>query len=562
MKKLIVNNLYIFSVTEKLAKHITFAVGMNIITSNKDNGTKRGKSVILKSIFHTLGADCFFEDKWDENDKVFILDFEVDNVKYRILRQQRLFKIFLLEENEEIFRTVHRDELAIFLKSIFEFAVELPNKASGELELAPPAFNYMLNFTDQDHMDGSYFASFKSLSQYSDFKENVIYYHLNVYNAEYYQAKKEIEKKSKEQDLINNDSAINRNMLEKINQSINNNDYSSSIEHLQKEIDQSKNEYSAIITKLNKTKKTLISLRNKKEDMVSEINDLNLFSKDIEKEVKSLMKRECPICHKDIEDHIEERLGRYNTIEDILFLKAELESVINEVEYKINREEERYKQHLDQLAVYEDKIKINTREVSDILKYKGYIEVRETLIHDLGIAASELSDLENILKELKQKIKKFNAAKKTVNEQYYQWMLVDKRKFDLKEISDSKLEDLNYIIKAGGSNKPVATIIWYLNLLKLRNKYNPNAIKFPVVMDSPNNVETDEEKRINFLEHIFGFGEHVDQMIVSTLGFEKKDFPNIEFSNIIELTNEKYQLLNYEDYQSYKEVFISVMQGE
>ena len=38
-------------------------------------------------------------------------------------------------------------------------------------------------------------------------------------------------------------------------------------------------------------------------------------------------------------------------------------------------------------------------------------------------------------------------------------------------------------------------IVWYVNLLKLKHEFNPDAIDFPVVLDSPNNAETDQEKK-------------------------------------------------------------------
>lgn len=88
MHKLVVNGLYLFSIKEKKAKYVSFADGINVITSSKDNGTKRGKSVIMKSIYHTLGADCIFEDKWNINDKVSILDFSVDTKEYYILNNR------------------------------------------------------------------------------------------------------------------------------------------------------------------------------------------------------------------------------------------------------------------------------------------------------------------------------------------------------------------------------------------------------------------------------------------------------------------------------------------
>lgn len=63
MKKLTVNHLYIFSPSEKKAKHISFSAGINVVTSSKVDGNKKGKSILLKSIYHTLGADSFLMTK-------------------------------------------------------------------------------------------------------------------------------------------------------------------------------------------------------------------------------------------------------------------------------------------------------------------------------------------------------------------------------------------------------------------------------------------------------------------------------------------------------------------
>ncbi len=47
-------------------------------------------------------------------------------------------------------------------------------------------------------------------------------------------------------------------------------------------------------------------------------------------------------------------------------------------------------------------------------------------------------------------------------------MINDKLKFGLKEIEDKRFENINRVFSAGGSNKPIATIIWYLNMLKIK----------------------------------------------------------------------------------------------
>ena len=514
--------------------------------------------MLFRSIYYTLGADCYFEDKWNVNDKIFIMDFSVANVNYYIFRNQRLFKIYEKQPFIEIFQTISRHELAEFLKNIFDFAVELPNR-EGILEIAPPAYNYILNYLDQDKMDGTNFTSFKGLTQYADFKDKVLYYHFNVYNKDYYSIVKQIENLSSECEKLEKDVILNQNMVARVNRNINNSNYSVNMDNLQSEIEKSKEEYAIIIDKLSRTKKILINLRNEKEDLISHMNSLDIFTKNINNDIKKIVNHECPYCHSVIADQMELRIENYNTVEDALFLKTELEASLIEIERKINKEEDRYREHLEKLQKYEERIKINTQEVEDVLKYKGYIEIRESLLKELGELTSNLNKKKNSLDDKKKKRKEYNEAKNKVNNKYYKLMVADKLRFGLVEIEDKKLEDIKSTFVAGGSNKPIATIIWYINLLKLRREFNKEAIQFPIVLDSPNNVETDEEKKHELLKYLFEIVDDDTQLIVSTLGFTQDEFPDISFSNVIELNNEKYKLLLENEFEQEKSFLFQFM---
>lgn len=178
MSKLIFKDLYLFSPSEKLAKKISFAPGRTMITSDAHDGTDRGKSVIMKALYHTMGADCYFEGKWDDSSKTYILRFCVDDDEYYIFRHNKLFKVFDGEKNL-LFSVISRHELSERLSSITGFAVKLPprerNSDDGyiqELEIASAVYNYLLYFVDQDYQNGSQFASFQHLGEYLDYKEN------------------------------------------------------------------------------------------------------------------------------------------------------------------------------------------------------------------------------------------------------------------------------------------------------------------------------------------------------------------------------------------------------
>lgn len=156
------NKIYIFDVKTEEAYTVSFKKGINLITSSDIDGTDRGKSVLLRSLYHSLGADSYFDKKWNENDKIYILNFEVQDIQYSIYRSKKLFKIF--DSNEElIFTTIHRGELAKFLGELFKFVIYLPNKKTQQLTIAPPAYSFLLNYLDQDQYNGTNLIHLKIL---------------------------------------------------------------------------------------------------------------------------------------------------------------------------------------------------------------------------------------------------------------------------------------------------------------------------------------------------------------------------------------------------------------
>ena len=184
MKKLVINGLYIYSLKEKKAYHTEFKDGINFVTSCKENGNKRGKSVIMKSIYSTLGADCSFDPKWDFANKTTILDININDDKYYFIRSNNYFRI--VDSNfKTIFETTRRIELSEKLSELFDFYIELPNR-ENRLELTPPTYMYLLNYVDQTGLNCTTFSSFKGLAQYSNYKKYALLSHFGVFNEEYY----------------------------------------------------------------------------------------------------------------------------------------------------------------------------------------------------------------------------------------------------------------------------------------------------------------------------------------------------------------------------------------
>ena len=143
-------SIYLFAVNERKAFSASFGGGRNIVSSSIDDGNKRGKSVLMKSLYHALGADCPFDGQWDERNKIYILNFFIDTKEYFIYRHDKLFKIYN-SEFEQIFITQSRIDLGKYLANLFDFRVELVDR-DKVLQTAPPAYSFVLNYLDQDGM--------------------------------------------------------------------------------------------------------------------------------------------------------------------------------------------------------------------------------------------------------------------------------------------------------------------------------------------------------------------------------------------------------------------------
>lgn len=178
MKEVYFKGLIIADLQNHTARVQSFEKGLNVVTS-ADNHV--GKSSLLKSLYYTLGAEVDFDSVWDRQSKLYIATISVDELEYRVIRFLKRFAVFkdniLLKITESVSK-----ELAPLLGEIFDFAVYLPNKETGKVEMAPPAFTFMPYYIDQDKGWSGLYESFASISQYkSADRIKSLYYHLSIY---------------------------------------------------------------------------------------------------------------------------------------------------------------------------------------------------------------------------------------------------------------------------------------------------------------------------------------------------------------------------------------------
>ena len=553
--EMIFKELFIFSPREKRARRIALERGVNVITSSKTDGANRGKSIVVRSLYHALGAEAFFESNFDAKNKVFVLHFEVDSTGYYIFRAADLFKVFDAEKRL-LFVSTSAHDLSCQLRNITGFGVELPNRDKNELEITPPVYSYLPFYLDQDHYSGSQFESFKNLRQYKDFKEAVLLCHFGVFTTDYFELVRDREHADSKKDELENRLKVLEAILKDVDSKLDGKGYSKDLEALKRDVALHQRTYSETVNRLGESRNHLIAWRNELLDLEEAIGGLVSLDRENESAIKSLHGNHCPECGSFLEKPISLKSRRYNLAEDIVGLKTDLQKTIVDIKAKIAAEEHHYAELLNILRHYENSMKLNTTEIDDILRFKGFCEVRNSVAEELRATSANLESVLSVLSDLSKKIKEVSKRKKSIENRYYEMLIQAKSRFGLDEINAEQFKSLKRVFAASGSDRCIATIIWHCAIIQLRNEFNPSAIKFPVVFDSPNNVESDDEKTGALLKYLLENSELSMQFIFSGIGFDTDEF-RAKFEkpmNVIILSNEQYHLLCQEDFMKYREL--------
>lgn len=545
---LLIENLQLFLTSEKKAKKIEFTDGINIITSDQKNGNKVGKSLLLKSIYHTLGAESHLDKTLPSNEMVFLVQFRINDTSYSILRSGSLFKLFD-SELSLLLSTSSASELAEMLYELYDFSVYLPSRIEDKLQIAPPAYAYILNFIDQDHMNGSTFDSFAKLTQFSNYKENLLYCHFGLFDDKFFNLTRDKDRLLDDLNTKNKELTVISNMLSKIEKDIPKS-VPENIEALKIELDRKETEYKNTYSELKKIKNRLTKLRHEQSEALTAIDNISIHEKKEIKELTVIMKEHsCPLCKQDIEDSLNIRMDKNINLGDLAQASLYLQKVIEENKKKIQKEEKCYYELSKKITNYKKILRGSKKETDDFIKLQGYSDLQTKLNKEWSVENKKVIDLESKITEIKAQLNLYNEKKKKVNNSYYKSMKQDILKFELQEIPDKSIKNIKNVVTATGSNNPVITIIWYFNLLKLKKEFNPNKIKFPIILDSPNHGELDDEKKDKLFKYLFKNVIDGEQCIISTLGFNEEDFESSDDFNIIKLDNPRYQLLTELDYK-------------
>ena len=92
MKNLLFEELMIMSKTEKKAKKVSFSPSNNLVLGENDVG----KSTLIKSLYHALGADTpqIDNSRWKKANPIYRVKISFDGKSFYIVRDEKYFGFF------------------------------------------------------------------------------------------------------------------------------------------------------------------------------------------------------------------------------------------------------------------------------------------------------------------------------------------------------------------------------------------------------------------------------------------------------------------------------------
>lgn len=549
MKAMYFDSILIADIVEKTAHFHKFEKGFNVVTS-QDNHV--GKSSLLKSLYFAMGAEVDFDNVWNKNTKLYVVEFYIDEIKFSVARWQKAFALFRETELILTTKSVSRD-LARKFEKIFSFAVYMANKKTNKIELAPPAFTFMPYYIDQDRGWSGLYESFSNIDQYkkSD-RIKSLYYHLGIYTRSTVElmAKRDTLKDKIEQ--LKAEEEKSRITIESLYAEIQNLLPADSIEELERNLIIPKERISLLVSRIGKTRNKIQSLETALYQHEHQLEVIQEYRK-IKDGVSVREDRDkiniCPKCGYSFDEEIYSIVRSNYNLQNEDYMYKQIEQIISSITSELEKYKESYVSLMDELKQQEQAYDEKQDSYEVYLRQRGLQDSVRHFTEQLGENVYEQEEYGREIKEIDKELRKL-PNKKEVEENYIENVRLNIIKLDAWNSAYEGNIKLLKPIKAQGTLENKIILAQMIGLFQTMQYFRTNTILFPFVVDSPRAKEASHTSSKDILKLIFEM-DYLPQVILATVDYS--DFEN-EMKRRAKVTvlSEKRKLLNDDTYREYQ----------
>lgn len=552
MMNLIINSISIVDLTSKEAKRIVFSPGKNMLTSG---GNHLGKSVIMKSLYYTLGAEVFFPNPIKRINLLTFLDFSLNNINYRVARLKNSFVLYVTGKYVDTYTSIGSFEEK--LSEIFNLEINLVGKdANGTIEKCPPAFYFLPYYIDQENGWAANSYSFNKMTQFDlPQRKNSYFFHLGALDNGYVTISKKTKSNDRLISTLEKENEKFKTVIETLTDGLDYTQMSFNINDLEQAIAIRKKDIGNLLDSITKTREKLVAAE---DELLQISHEKDLISKYIKKKiplddsctVDELL--ECPRCGMVFERTISNKLKKMYLIESLNNDYVAITAKENQLKRTIERLKNLFESEQKTLQSYENSLSVDQESYDVYMKSKATNEILSEYHRKIGENTTTIEKLKKENTEAHKQLGEYNKAR---NEAKATYQANFNRLIVTLDIPSDQIEEDSEpgsALIASGAYGPRCKIAQMLAFVETQHKNAFDTITFPLVIDSPNSLEQDKEHLESVIKTIFNWDKTDNQIIVASI--EGKDVASaIANVNIIVLDNEKNHLLNKEDYVLYEE---------
>lgn len=565
MKNLYFKQLLVLSNTQESGNQFKFSKRYNLIIAD-DNSVR--KSTLAKLLFWVFGAEPELDKTWTNTDSKILLDFEIDEHEYTIIRDKNIF--YLKDKNGIQKYTKVSGDFSEKIADIVNFKVLLTDRSEEEKPVVPPPAYYFLPFyIDQQKSWTEAWNGFNKLEQFASWKQTIVKYHIGLLTPKHFELEQEKYEKIK-------DIKILKEEVEKIG-------YALSV--ISDHVPQNAiaiNEQKFEVMK-NEIKTELLQLANNEEDYLKKLAiamsdkaflehqkiTAEKLMKELDADYKFSVENiendqlECPLCGTYHENSIVNRasilVDKQQSMSQLKSINDNLETLNKKIE-TLKQKSIEIKDKINELnlkyGVAQDTTQINLNEVIQNFAYKSINQnINETKKGKLSTISDNEKDKKDINKEQKKLIKKEDIEK--INSSFVELLNVYIKILNAEGINLSDIKtplDYNKLTDGGAAENTRGMLAYYLAIFTLISIYG-SEVQAPFVIDTPNQQEQSNNNYEKIIDLIMKKTEKEKQIIICAMNNKHLE-RYAESANLITLNNNK--LLDTSKYEDIKKIFDAI----
>ena len=549
MKEMYFNNILIADIVEKTAYFHKFKKGFNVVTS-QDNHV--GKSSLLKSLYFAMGAEIDFDNVWNKNTKIYVVEFYIDEIKFRLARWQKAFALFRETDLILTTKSVSRD-LAREFEKIFSFAVYMANKKNNKIELAPPAFTFMPYYIDQDRGWSGLYESFSNINQYKKpDRIKSLYYHLGIYTRSTVELMAKRDTLKDKIEHLKAEEEKSRITIESLYAEIQNLVPADSIEELERNLLIPKERIALLVSRIGEIRNKIQSLETalyQHEHQLEVIQEYRKIKDGVSVREDQDEIYICPKCGYSFDEEIYSIVRASYNLQNEDYMYKQIKQIISSIASELDKYKENYVSLMDELKQQEQAYDEKQDSYEVYLRQRGLQDSVKHFTEQLGKTIYKQDAYGKEIKEIDKELRKL-SNKKEIEGNYIENVRLNIIKLDAWNSAYDGNIKLLKPIKAQGTLENKIILAQMMGLFQTMQYFRTNTILFPLVVDSPRAKEASHTSSKDILKLIFEM-DYLPQVILATVDYS--NFENeMKRKAKVTVLSEKRKLLNDDTYREYQ----------